>query len=249
MLNLFLFFFLVKPSTFYPVITNCPKKQQVCLASVDYDQLLSCVIENSRPPTNLTWIRRFREQEVTQLSNQSSVTHNNVTYTTQVSFRWSSKLSPILSIFACRAYSVPNDIIQERESMILVDRVIDYTTVTSITDKNFEISSYVTLPCSEDGNDTVVWKKWLVEEESWSAVAVSIPSHNYSYTELYSSNIKLDIKSSLSFSSVNIGQEGLYVCLYNNSLTEGLMLYNVTIYGNRTFLIFISIRIINPNIK
>ncbi|PIK53178.1 hypothetical protein BSL78_09931 [Apostichopus japonicus] len=149
---------LVRPNTTYPIIGVCPDSHKACLKSLDSDTTLDCSIEKTRPPVNLTWISRSLERNRTLASRYDVITQDNVTYTSSVTVIFSLTQWHLLTLFVCQASSLPPDLMQKKESFVLIDKIVNYTAVAIPITKHIEKHSLMILACTDTNGGMFVWK-------------------------------------------------------------------------------------------
>ncbi|PIK42379.1 hypothetical protein BSL78_20776 [Apostichopus japonicus] len=219
----------VRPNTTYPIIGLCSDSHKACLKSLDSDTTLNCSIEKTRPSVNLTWISRSLERNRTLASRYNVITQDNVTYTSSATVIFSLTQWHLLTLFVCQASSLPPDLMQEKESFVLIDKIVNYTTVAIPTTKHIAKHSLMKLACTDTNGGMFVWKQRPSGQRYWSNILFHVPPPD-SVTELYSSEFELDNNGRLFIRTTESWHEGLYVCIYNKDSYEAVVLYDVQIY-------------------
>lgn len=211
----------------------CPTGKQSCLITVDVDFSIDCYVQNSRPLINLTWVL-YQESQILP-SVYTFDTSNNLTFTSQATVKYSFPQLSMLNVFVCQASGLQHNLITDRESAILIDRVFDYTAISSSTMRRIEVHSTMILHCSNQESSPFVWKLLVPGTELWSTILYNIPSFTTSVKSLQN-DFELDGNGSLVVGSTNVQHEGLYVCIYNNDGREDVKVYEVEVYGKRIVL-------------
>ncbi|PIK41886.1 hypothetical protein BSL78_21260 [Apostichopus japonicus] len=179
----------------------------------------------------LTWISRSLERNRTLASRYNVITQDNVTYTSSATVIFSLKQWHLLTLFVCQASSLPPDLMQEKESFVLIDKIINYTAVAFPTTKHIAKHSLMKLACTDTNDGMFVWKQRPAGQRYWSNILFHIPPPN-SVTESYSSEFELDKDGKLSIRPIESWHEGLYVCIHKKDSYEVVVLYDVKIYVN-----------------
>ncbi|PIK52554.1 hypothetical protein BSL78_10544 [Apostichopus japonicus] len=219
----------VRPNTTYPIIGMCSDSHKACLKSLDSDTTLDCSIEKTRPPVNLTWVSRSLERNQTLESRYNVITQDNVTYTSSATVKFSLTQWHLLTLFVCQASSLPSDLMQEKESYVLIDKIVNYTAVAIPTTKHIAKHSLMKLACTDTNGGMFVWKQRPAGQRYWSNIIFYIPPPN-SVTESYSSEFELDEDGRLFITKTESWHEGLYACIHNKDSDEAVELYDVKIY-------------------
>ncbi|XP_071852014.1 uncharacterized protein [Apostichopus japonicus] len=221
----------VRPNTTYPIIGVCPDSHKACLKSLDSDTTLDCSIEKTRPPVNLTWMSRSLERNQTLASRYNVITQDNVTYTSSAAVIFLLTQWHLLTLFVCQASGLPPDLMQEKESFVLIDKIVNYTAVSIPTKKHFAKHSLMKLACTDTNGGMFVWRQRPSGQRYWSNILFFIPPPN-SVTESYSSEFELDEDGRLFITKSESWHEGMYVCIHNKDSDEAVVLYDVQIYVN-----------------
>ncbi|XP_071851915.1 uncharacterized protein [Apostichopus japonicus] len=219
----------VRPNTTYPIIGLCSDSHKACLKSLDSDTTLDCSIEKTRPPVNLTWMSRSLERNRTLPSRYNVITQDNVTYTSSATIIFSLTQWHLLTLFVCQASSLPPDLMQEKESFVLIDKIVNYTAVAIPTTKHIATHSLMKLACTDTNDGMFVWKQRLAGQRHWSNILFHIPPPK-SVTESYSSEFELDKDGMLFIRTIESWHEGLYVCIHKQDSDDAVLLYDVQIY-------------------
>lgn len=220
----------MKPDVAYPVIDVCPAGQQSCLMTVNASAPIGCFVQNTRPLINLTWISLLFEGGRILPSVYSSVNFDNITFTSHAAVIYPLSQLSLLNVFVCQASSIPLDLIKDRESSILIDKVVDYAATGSPTIRYVEVHFTMRLPCSNTNDTVFIWKKLVSGTGLWSTILYNIPSPN-AYMGSYQADFEVDNEGSLIIKSVSTKHEGLYVCIHNNDGIDDVTLYEVEVYG------------------
>lgn len=219
------------PHVSHPVIDMCPNGQTFCSITVVSDGLLNCVINGSRPPVKLSWTSTELEIDETLQPSYMCVTYDNITYMSRSTVQYSLSNLSFLNTFICKADNTPRSVITETESVILIDKIINYGDFFVPTAIHVKVNSTMKLQCSNSTlKEAIVWKQLLDAKEDWSTVLFANLSRN-SLKVSHQSEFDIDTDGTLSLTSIHIDQEGLYICLFNGARREDMVLYDVDTYG------------------
>ncbi|PIK38199.1 hypothetical protein BSL78_24966 [Apostichopus japonicus] len=227
-----LFFFIVKPAMTIPVIEECSNTYgTTCVKSTADSVEVNCFVRDSRPAVKLSWTVRSHGGEHIIPSNYRNFTTDNVTYTSHVTATFSFGESSVLSLLVCRANSVPLNLVED-ENVLLVEKEMDYTSLATPIRRYLKIHKPMNLSCTDLGINLVVWK-WSPQQDAFETLYVSIFQKS-NHTKISNKEYKLKDEGSLFLQNTLVEQEGLYACVYDNGVSGGIVLYDVLVMVDPT---------------
>ncbi|XP_071852231.1 uncharacterized protein [Apostichopus japonicus] len=222
----------VKPAITIPVIEECSNSYgTTCVKSTADSVEVNCFVRDSRPAVKLSWKIRTHDGDHIIPSNYRNFTTDNVIYTSHVSASFSFGESSVLSLLVCRANSVPLNLVEE-ENVVLIEKEMDYTSLATPISIYLNIHSPMSLSCTDLGLHLVVWK-WLPEQDAFETLYVSIFQKS-NHTKISNKEYKLEDEGSLSLQNTLVEHEGLYACVYDNGVRGGIVLYDVLVMVDPT---------------
>ncbi|XP_071850906.1 uncharacterized protein [Apostichopus japonicus] len=222
----------VKPAITIPVIKECSNTYgTTCVKSTTDSVEVNCFVRDSRPAVTLSWTIRTYGGDHILPSNYRNFTTDNVTYTSHVTATFSFGESSVLSLLVCRSNSVPLNLIEE-ENVILIEKEINYTFLVNPIIRYLKIHSPMNLSCTDLGLNVVIWK-WSPERYAFETLYVSI-YQNSNHTKISNREYRLEDEGSLSLQNTLVEHEGLYACVHDNGVGGGIELYDVLVMVDPT---------------
>ncbi|PIK57823.1 hypothetical protein BSL78_05282 [Apostichopus japonicus] len=220
-------FFIVKPAITIPVIEECSNTYgTTCVKSISDSVEVNCFVRDSRPAVKLSWSLRTHDGDHILPSNYMNFTIDNVTYTSHVTATFSFGESSVLSLLVCRANSVPLNLVED-ENVLLIEKEMDYTSLATPIRRYLKIHSPMSLSCTDLGLNVVIWK-WSPERDAFETLYVSI-FQNSNHTKISNREYRLEDEGSLSLQNTLVEHEGLYACVHHNGVGGGIVLYDVIV--------------------
>ncbi|PIK47979.1 hypothetical protein BSL78_15187 [Apostichopus japonicus] len=222
-----LFFFIVKPAITIPTIEECSNTHSgTCIKSTADSVEVNCFVRDSRPALNLSWTIKTNGGDRILPSNYMNFTTDNVTYISHVTATFSFGDLSFLSLLVCRANSVPLNLVEE-ENVILVEKEMDYPFLATPIRRYLKIHSAMNLSCTDLGLNLVVWK-WSPQQYAFENLYISIFERS-NHTKISNKEYKLEDEGSLFLQNTLVEHEGLYACVYDNGVSGGIVLYDVLV--------------------
>lgn len=218
---------IVKPLLPFPHIHNCNENSRICFLTEE-PASLSCNMKDVRPPVALYWKIRTAEGDK-NISHQMTTSLGDILYTTSTSANDIFLYSHSLTLLVCQADSPPG-MIQNSESLILVQRnVTDFLLVQPIL-KYYERGGNLELQCNNSGSSFLVWMKFESQEmTSYETLNFAI-FEKENFKKIYSEEYALGQTGNLIVSVVGARHDGLYGCLSGNGTSDDLILHQAVIY-------------------
>ncbi|XP_071853242.1 uncharacterized protein [Apostichopus japonicus] len=224
----------VKPAITIPVIQGCSNTYGItCVKSTAHSVEVNCFVRDSRPAVKLSWTIRTHGGDHILPSNYRNFTTDNVIYTSHVTTTFSFRESSVLSLLVCRANSVPLNLVEE-ENVLLIEKEMDYTSLATPIRIYLNIYSPMNLSCTDLGFNLVIWK-WSHEQVAFETLYVSI-FHKSNHTMIGNNEYKLEDEGSLSLQNTLVEHERLYACVYDNGFSGGIVLYDVLVMGKTVYI-------------
>lgn len=185
-------------------------------------------MKDVRPSVALYWKVRTAEGDK-NISHQMTTSVGDILYTS-ISTNDIFLYSHSLTLLVCQADSPPG-MIQNSESLILVQRnVTDFSLVQSIL-KYYELGGNLELQCNSSGSSFLVWMKFESQKmTSYETLNFAI-FEKENFKKIYSEEYALGQTGNLIVSVVGARHDGLYGCLAGNGTSDDLILHQAVIYG------------------
>ncbi|PIK42370.1 hypothetical protein BSL78_20767, partial [Apostichopus japonicus] len=221
-----------KPAITTPVVEECSNTYgATCVKSTTDSVEVNCFVRDSRPAVKLSWSLRSHGGDHILPSNYLNFTTDNVTYTSHVTATFSFGEASVLSLLACRANSVPLNLVED-ENILLIEKEMHYTSLANPIRRYLKIHSPMNLSCTDLGLNVVIWK-WSPQQDAFKTLYVSI-FHKSNHTKISNREYKLENEGSLSLQNTLVEHEGLYACVYDNGVSGGIVLYDVLVMVDPT---------------
>ncbi|PIK33437.1 putative NLR family CARD domain-containing protein 4, partial [Apostichopus japonicus] len=220
-----------KPAITIPVIQECSNTYGTTCVKATADSVeVNCFVRDSRPAVNLSWTLRTHGGDHILPSNYRNFTTDNVTYTSHVTAKFSFWKSSVLSLLVCLANSVPLNLVEE-ENVLLIEKEMDYTSLATPIRRYLKIHSPMHLSCIDLGLNLVIWK-WYLNKMLLKSVCSIFQKSNHTHNQKQGN--KLEDEGSLSLHNTLVEHEGLYACVYDNGVSGGVVLYDVLVMVDPT---------------
>ncbi|PIK42680.1 hypothetical protein BSL78_20463 [Apostichopus japonicus] len=225
-------YIMLKPAITIPVIEECSNTYGTnCVKSTADSVEVNCFVRDSRPAVKLSWTIRTHGGDHILPSNYRNFTTDNVTYTSHVTTTFSFGESSALSLLVCRANSVPLNLVEDK-NVLLIEKEMDYTSLATPIRIYLKIHKPMNLSCTDLGINLVVWK-WSPQQDAFETLYVSIFQKS-NHTKISNKEYKLEDEGSLSLQNTLVEHEGLYACVYDNGVSGGIVLHNVLVMVDPT---------------
>lgn len=213
----------VHPPQNYPYIPQCNHEDN-CFTSLADTSVLDCSVTDARPAVNLTWVQRTAKGEV-HVPCHTSVHYNGRTYHTQARVTLKQSQFPTsFAVLVCKSHSSP-PLMTQSESGVLLDINDHNISLNKPVQMYVSKGTTVSLPTVYAKSLYLVWKKRSTMHEYSSLIAT------FRGKVLKLEDYETDARRSLLIPVVHLYHEGIYVCFYGDGVTEGLLLYNVSVFG------------------
>ncbi|PIK45555.1 hypothetical protein BSL78_17594 [Apostichopus japonicus] len=212
----------VTPKQPYPVIYDCDVPSEICHTVSNEDSQLMCGVLDSRPAVPVIWTARTSDGDKDITSSYYNTSHgliSNYTVSSMNPFAYSS----LLVLLVCQS----NDrlmMLKRTESFVLVENEeIDLSTHHH-NEIIAERGKQVELLCSNYSLAFLLWKK--VPSNDIVLYGTFI---NTTITKVFETGVTLGSKGSVVIESVDIRNEGLYACIYNDWRSDGIQLTSLSV--------------------
>ncbi|XP_071852618.1 uncharacterized protein [Apostichopus japonicus] len=222
----------VKPAITIPVIDECSNTYgTTCVKSTTDSVEVNCFVRDSRPAVILSWSLRTHGGDHILPSNYLNFTTDNVTYTSHVTATFSFGESSVLNLLVCRANSVPMNLVED-ENVLLIEKEMYYTSLATPIRRYLKIHSPMNLSCTNIRLNLVIWK-WSPDRDAFETLYVSIFKTS-NHTKISNREYRLEDEGSLSLQNTLVEHEGLYACVYDNGVSGGIVLHDVLVMVDPT---------------
>lgn len=209
----------------YPFTETC-KEQFFCFLQLNQNDELHCVVSETRPAANLTWMARYGSGDQDVLS-EDVVLKSNERYVSKTKMFINFTESVSMVLFVCKVLGPPG-VISVPESMVFIENIDKKYHITEKEQKNIKIGSKLTLVCSQRSKLFTMWKK-TNEFGNWVTITYIYFGEEV-YSKVYSPDYKLEPDGSLTVSRVEIDTEGLYMCINNDDEGEVVKTFEVLVF-------------------
>lgn len=221
------YFLSVTPKQPYPVIYDCDVPSEICHTVSNEDSQLMCSVLDSRPAVPVIWTARTSDGDKDITSSFYNTSDGLISNYTVSSMNPFADLS-LLVLLVCQS----NDrlmMLERTESFVLVEnQEIDLSTHHR-NEIIAERGKQVELLCSNHSLAYLLWKK--VPSNDIVLYGTFI---NKTITKVFETGVTLGSKGSVVIESVDIRNEGLYVCIYNDWKFDGIQLTSLSVIGEFT---------------
>lgn len=216
----------VKPVIAAPVIEICQQQNLPCFTHLRNGSTITCYIANSRPAVPLNWFVRTSKGDV-NISLVTSITNDSALYTVQATTNGTFSHTSFLRFVVCKAQGIPGMLEQEETAVLIENRDIDLSVLSPVR-KYVEKGSPVRLMCSNENISLIVWKKVGYGKKVFSVLCYAAFIED-GFLNTYSDEYTLEVNGSLYVREVDIHQEGLYGCVFENEYTAGSALFDLIV--------------------
>lgn len=211
----------------YPLVSDCRNTSDICFQPANPNAELKCSILKARPAVQLMWVERtlFGDRNVPSTAN---VTSDGVVYSSHVSTRNVFHSSENLALFVCKADGPIEVINQTEKQVLLLKENID---ILSITPQllHFQQDTEIELKCGGGSNNfpLIIWIRLYDGAYEYLMYSIFFGGH---FTRTYRNDL-FGKNGSLHLSQAKISHEGIYYCILGNGVTDGIIAYDVSVYG------------------
>ncbi|KAJ8048570.1 NACHT, LRR and PYD domains-containing protein 10 [Holothuria leucospilota] len=219
----------VRPYQRHPYIEGCNNDERVCFRSVQDHFKVSCTVVDARPNVQLEWFT-LTVADYYPLVSTKNVTLQNFLYTTRVEVSNIEIGSKKVAVYLCKSVSIPS-LLKYDSSIIVTKGVLERPTNMLTVTKYVQYSAAFYLTCTDEDVLYVVWRKQH-PTGSFEDVLDILWIGNTLFPKSYSTDINVTEghETSLLFSKADIGDEGLYSCIFGDGISEDVKTFNVQVY-------------------
>lgn len=188
--------------------------------------MLHCVVNDSKPAVNLTFVRRTAYEDH-QLTSSLSHKDRKRLHTSAIAIDLPLQTA-MVTLYVCKAK--PMNFMENDETAILVES-IGFDQVAGVTPIQVfvEKGKSVHLSCSHGPTLYAVWEKQMTVKPALM-IAYSITWKEDSVNET-NERFYLADGNSLMIPDVTVQDEGVYVCVTGDGILEEVKTFNITVYG------------------
>ncbi|KAJ8048710.1 hypothetical protein HOLleu_01132 [Holothuria leucospilota] len=216
-----------------PRISGCNNASEICFQILDQHSEISCIIQDARPAVPLMWIVRSNSEDL-NISSYLSISNKSLSFftslvTTTNPFVYTSRLT----LLVCKATSPPG-LLETYESFVLIQNS-EIAFPVSAVKKNVEINDKLELNCTVNQMGYLVWQRKHYAERAFFNVVVAVLSGGNFQTQIGEDDYTVKASGMLVVNDVNTQHEGVYRCINGNGLEDGVVIYEVVVFGHFLF--------------
>ncbi|KAJ8023227.1 hypothetical protein HOLleu_35566 [Holothuria leucospilota] len=219
---------IVKPKEAFPLINYCGNSS-TCFAEVSSTSV-NCSVGSARPSLTLTWVARTVEGD-RNITTDMSIKSEGLGYTSRATTAYIFHDSPLLVLLVCKSSGL-RGILQSNESVFLAQNKNITLLFTQKRSRHIERYTELKLDCTVGNLGFVVWKKVRYNDTNDKTEHETLLYSIFlgkQWTEVFVNGLQLGTNASLVVPVVDVGHEGLYYCIYGDGLTDGSIVYDVTV--------------------
>ncbi|XP_071851627.1 uncharacterized protein [Apostichopus japonicus] len=216
----------VRPSQEHPLFTTCDSNR-FCFRELGHPTELSCYIQGSRPPVNLT-LSKITLKGPAPIETTETYTRHITLYTSASSIHLSAQHPTLFQALSCEASEPPKLLVNNYSVILLQNGPIDITQTQTST-RFGERSKILELNCNDGQITYLVWKK-SKPDGSVSNVAKAV-FYGDGFVDTLSSKFNVvNGGRELLISNLAVEDEGTYVCVFGDGEMEGMRVIEVKVY-------------------
>lgn len=222
--NVVYFFTTVRPLTKWPVIDKCGEENRICFYSFHQGDTIMCSVEYSRPVTHVSWRNGSNHDVKSQIK---SIIDSNMTFSSYAKVKGDILTVKTMSLLVCTA-EAPLGLLRFDESVLLMQSSSFKPDILKSTLHLVEEGSTATIVCDKSTISYLTWTRFhanIVETVAWAVFM----KDNVHYVK--PGDIELGVHGSLKIGNVQIMQEGIYTCAFNDGAFDNVNVYNISVYG------------------